>query len=539
MMMMSSINGAMTVISKEHLPALDTVRGMDTMQSDFRVRELNYMTMTDAAKRAEILQGKKELSDTFLAAGKKIEKGFTKQESEKWVEVQKKWGEYLAISDQVVVLFNQGDREKALALLNGKSRETYYALSKDLAEIGKAAREKANQAAITADANYTTTKMISLAVMLTAAVLAAAVGLYISRLIIRSLDGIGARVSLFSKGDFRPYTRKLTSEDEFGNLSKLLTEMCGKVGALLKKISESAEQVAASSEQLTASAQQSAEVTGQVAQSISEVAGASSNQMESIMTTTAAIEEISASIEEVAENAATSAKNANQASDTAQRGTQSVEKAVAQMKTIETTVNHSAEVIGTLGERSKEIGQIVDTISGIAGQTNLLALNAAIEAARAGEHGKGFAVVAEEVRKLAEQSQEAAKQIATLISQIQSETDMAVTAMQEGTREVKVGAEVVDDTGKAFKEIMGLTESVAGQVDGIARTMHEVASGSEQIVNSVKSVDKETKRVTSETQSVSAATQEQSAAMEEIAASSQALAKMAQDLQTEVSRFTV
>lgn len=142
-----------------------------------------------------------------------------------------------------------------------------------------------------------------------------------------------------------------------------------------------------------------------------------------------------------------------------------------------------------MGERSKEIGQIVDTISGIAGQTNLLALNAAIEAARAGEQGRGFAVVAEEVRKLAEQSQEAAKKIAELIGEIQGDTDKAVIAMNEGTREVKTGAEVVNVAGAAFREIAEMVTQVSGQVKEISAALQQMASGSRQVASSVKKID--------------------------------------------------
>ncbi|MCM0759498.1 methyl-accepting chemotaxis protein [Sporomusa sphaeroides DSM 2875] len=130
------------------------------------------------------------------------------------------------------------------------------------------------------------------------------------------------------------------------------------------------------------------------------------------------VEQISDGISEVAANSDYVSSNSGQAADKAQEGNTAVDKAVSQMIHIEQTVNNSSQVVAKLGERSKEIGQIVDTISGIAGQTNLLALNAAIETARAGEQGKGFAVVAEEVRNLAEQSQTAAKQIAALINEI-------------------------------------------------------------------------------------------------------------------------
>ena len=209
------------------------------------------------------------------------------------------------------------------------------------------------------------------------------------------------------------------------------------------------------------------------------------------------------------------------------------------MAHIEDSVTNSAQVVTKLGERSKEIGQIVDTISGIAAQTNLLALNAAIEAARAGEQGRGFAVVADEVRKLAEQSQDAAKQISELISEIQGETDKAVRAMAEGTEEVKIGATVVNTAGATFEEIAQVVTDVAEQVREISAVMQELAGSSQQIVLSVREINKLCQDSSGEAQSVSAATEEQTASMEEIASASQSLSRLAQDLQTEISKFRI
>ena len=248
---------------------------------------------------------------------------------------------------------------------------------------------------------------------------------------------------------------------------------------------------------------------------------------------------MSAGIEQTAANSTEVTNHSLLASKKSAEGDLAVNKAVSQMSHIEETVNNSAHVVGKLGERSKEIGQIVDTISGIAGQTNLLALNAAIEAARAGEQGRGFAVVAEEVRKLAEQSQEAAKQIADLIAEIQRDTEEAVLTMTTGTEEVKIGTQVVTAAGQTFKEIAGLIQNVSGQVKEISASMQQLASGSEQIVTSVQLVNSHSKKSVDESQMVSAATEEQSASMEEISSASQSLAKLAEDLQTTVSQFKI
>ena len=344
---------------------------------------------------------------------------------------------------------------------------------------------------------------------------------------------------LLAQGDLREREAKVTSEDEIGQLAKGFRQMRSNLHELVIKVHSQAQQLAASSEELTASAEQSAQAANQVAISISDVAMGSEEQLSVANETSAVVEEMSASIEQVSATTNEVAQQSNQAASKAKDGNQAVNKAVIQMQQIEQTVQTSAQAVAELGERSKEIGQIVATISGIAGQTNLLALNAAIEAARAGEQGRGFAVVAEEVRKLAEQSQEATKQIASLIGAIQGDTEKAVLAMDDGTREVKLGAEVVNAAGQAFQEIVGLVTQVSNQVGEISSAIDQMAVGSEQIVTSVNRIDELSKKATSEAQTVSAATEEQSASMEEVASSSQSLAKLAQDLQTAVSQFRV
>jgi methyl-accepting chemotaxis protein len=308
---------------------------------------------------------------------------------------------------------------------------------------------------------------------------------------------------------------------------------------LIRHINTNAEQVAASSEELTASSEQSAQAANLIATSISEIAAGADEQLNAASEASSIVEQMSAGIQQIAANTNQVAEQSAQAADKAIAGGQGIDQAVSQMTLLEETVNASAKVVAKLGDRSKEIGQIVDTISGIAGQTNLLALNAAIEAARAGEHGRGFAVVAEEVRKLAEQSHEAAQRIAGLIGEIQEDTDQAVIAMSDGTREVKAGAEVVNATGMTFREIMALVSQVSSQVRDISAAAQQMAVGSQQIVGSVRRIDTLCKASTGETQSVAASAEEQLAFMEEVASSSEALAQLAQDLQMAAAKFRV
>ncbi|WP_110953441.1 methyl-accepting chemotaxis protein [Anaerosinus massiliensis] len=376
-------------------------------------------------------------------------------------------------------------------------------------------------------------------VIFLAFVILGASGLYITKKVVTPLNIMVTVCKELAGGDFRDKPRSIRRRDEIGQLADAMATMRDSLRALMKHVNSSSEQLAAASEELTASADQSAQASNQIAISITEVAKGAEEQLKSADHTSEAVEQISASIQQISANATEVADRAVKAEEEATKGNTAVEKSVSQMKSIEQTVISSAQVVMNLGERSREIGQIVDTISGIAGQTNLLALNAAIEAARAGEQGRGFAVVAEEVRKLAEQSQEAAKQIAELIGEIQGETEKAVVAMDEGTREVKIGAEVVNESGKAFQDIAGSVNQVSSQVKEMSQAIEHMAEGSQRIVEAVRKIDQLSKGASSEAQSVSAATEEQSASMEEIASASQSLSKLAMELQDEVGKFKI
>jgi methyl-accepting chemotaxis protein len=342
-----------------------------------------------------------------------------------------------------------------------------------------------------------------------------------------------------AEGDFRNQPRTITTQDEIGKLADSLQEMKQKLRLLIGSVNTSAEQLAASSEELTASADQSAQAADQIADSITSVAHGADKQMKSVEQAVKVVARISNDIDNLTGNATMIFDKTLHTAEKTKSGKDIVGKVITQMGTIEQSVTTSSDLVGSLGERSKEIGQIVDTISSIAGQTNLLALNAAIEAARAGEHGKGFAVVAEEVRKLAEQSQTAAKHISELIERIQTDTGNVVISMSEEKKEVSLGSQVVQEAQKIFSEIDDMIAEITAMAAKIQQTTVQISDGSKEINMEIQEINKISKNTAGETQTISAATEEQAASMGEMSSASQALANLAQELRNAISKFRI
>ena len=343
---------------------------------------------------------------------------------------------------------------------------------------------------------------------------------------------------LLKSGDFR-ITSLLDVDraDEFGAMAVAVREMRQTISKVIQKTNDAAQQFAASSQELNASAHQSSQASEQVAQSVTGSAGAVVEQQSLINDAMNAINVSVHSIETLTKTSDLVAANIGKAMIEANAGTEAVEAAVAQIISVERIVNDSALTVDKLGKRSQEIGQIVESISAIADQTNLLALNAAIEAARAGEHGRGFAVVSEEVRKLAEESQESSQKIATLIGEIQNETTSAVDSMQKGNAAVRAGTESVERLRSTFDSIKDASLKVETEAKNMVRELKAVESATFKIRDCNDKTLEKGLSVSKEMESVSAAAEQQSASSEEISSAANDLANLAQDLQNTLSMF--
>lgn len=355
----------------------------------------------------------------------------------------------------------------------------------------------------------------------------------------RKLTYVSDAMGEVAHGNLSIQDLEISSDDEIGILSKDVNEMKEKLRRLLKNVLESCETVAASSEELTAQADQTSQSINHVAENTVAMAEYASKQSDTVEELQGVVDEMSAKMVDLHESAQKMDEVAKTSQEKAVEGKKKVDFAIKQIKMIENQVNKSAQVVDALGQRSKEIGNIIDAISAIAEQTNLLALNAAIEAARAGEHGKGFAVVADEVRKLAEQSADAAKNISELIKQIQGDTESAVEEMRIGNAGVKEGSESVLATGEAFQSIEEQVYTLNENVRRSIQHIDAVNSTSHAILSAIESVQKNSQKSAEDAQNISASTEQQAATMHEMANASNQLAVLAQNLQNEVSKFKV
>ena len=346
-------------------------------------------------------------------------------------------------------------------------------------------------------------------------------------------------LEMMADGDLTVPDVQIDGTDEIASLANSMNKTKDKLRKLLQVISNSAQQVAASSQQLTASADQTSESITNVANNIVSMAGAVSEQTNVLGDMRDKAGDMGRQMDDVLAKSKIMQQAAENSRRGAEDGQAAVVTAVAQMERMSQQMAESAQVVIGLGERSKEIGQIVDTITGITAQTNLLALNAAIEAARAGEAGKGFAVVAEEVRKLAAESAEAAQNIAELIRAIQADTDSAVKAMETGRREVEQGTAMVQQSGESFQNISSLVAELYQQIEFSRRSIASADDSSKVVVTGIGNVEQLSQSTAAEAESVSAATEEQTAMVHEMADGSRALAELAQGLQDEVMKFKI
>ena len=446
------------------------------------------------------------------------------------------WQECLKVGDEGDRLFAEGKTAEGMAFIDQKWSKSYQKLEKLILEDEDRSMKGADQVDKDADEVYSHVVMTTVIVTILVLIVAIVCGYFLLHTIRGSVTATLNALRKVADGDLS-VKLAMDSADEFGQMAEACNKMLHNVRSMTRKIQETTSSVSDSSGALTSTSEQSAQATQNVAESITEVAGAAQAQLDSVAEAKHQVHAFTRGLEDATQTIEQVAADIEHTSQRAEEGNKLVLSTVEQMNAIADTVISSSNVVAKLGERSKEIGNIVEVISNISGQTNLLALNAAIEAARAGEHGRGFAVVAEEVRKLAEESQHASQQIEELIRAIQQETNEAVQAMEVGREEAEKGRENVTATGKGFSEIRDMIQRVQENSAAIEKTMSDLSHRAVKIDDATGKIHDSASKVAAEAENVSAATEEQAAGMEEIAASTRGLSDMAHDLNQAAAKF--
>ncbi|MBP1908949.1 methyl-accepting chemotaxis protein, partial [Methanolobus bombayensis] len=339
-----------------------------------------------------------------------------------------------------------------------------------------------------------------------------------------SSNDLTRRVNIYGVGDFVQLTEGVE------NCRSSLNDIVGLVTENAENIASTAQEMSASSEELSATAEQ-------ITSTVAEISKGTQEQSGKAEEVSRAMSDMSRTVQEVATNSDNAAQTSVESNKLIQNLGDMSKDLMLKMNSIKSAVGESSDVINDLDEKSNQIGQIVNLITNIADQTNLLALNAAIEAARAGEHGRGFAVVADEVRKLAEDSGNAAKQIAELITQMQSGTMNAVSSMKRGAEEVDTGAASLENSVVAIGEVVEAGNTIVNMVQDIAAAAEEQAASIEEVTSSVEEVSAISEQSAAGSEQASASVQEQTASMQELSRSAQELSDVAANMQLVVSKF--
>jgi methyl-accepting chemotaxis protein len=415
---------------------------------------------------------------------------------------------YRTTRDRTLQYSRIGNKGEAYANMMGDAREKFATIADismqlvDLqGKVGKELYDASEQTAKSAKITLLVTIGVSL-------ILALVLALGLARSISKALTEIAGKAELIAGGDLTVSLAQ-TSQDEVGRLTVTLNHMIASLRQAINRVAESSQAVASASTEISSSAEEMAAGAQEQTSQASEVASA--------------VEEMTKTIVENSRNATATAQKAREAKETAEKGGTVVGETVQGMKDIAETVKVVAETIQVLGTSSDQIGAIITVIDDIADQTNLLALNAAIEAARAGEQGRGFAVVADEVRKLAERTTKATKEIAGMIKKIQDDSAWTIGAIEEGTVRVEKGIVLADKAGAALSDIVKISQELTDMVGQIAAAIEEQSSASEQISKNVEAISTVTGQTASGTQQIARTTED--------------LNKLTENLQQVVSQF--
>jgi methyl-accepting chemotaxis protein len=626
---LSAINDQVHLMRTQRMPSVEAVLKIEQQIGTYRRRQFIDLLATSADRQAaedDISATSatidQDLTDYAALAANDADRASLQK-------MTNLWHQYRDQTAPILQMARDGKGTEGYQFLNdGAPNDTWDAVNAASADWEKEILATSDVTANSAESSYTSALVLVLALLGIALLAAGLVGFIVSRRIRRDVVAVRAAITSLADGaatdlagamaalasndltaqvamTATPVTKY--SHDEVGDVAVatnlLVTKLADiidsyesarvQLGATIGEVRDAAEAVASTSAMLNQAAADSGSATQQISRTIQQVAAGAADQARAASDTGASAHELTIVIEQVRSSASETSLRVEQAaaaveataqavgraesaseemdpytarvSDAVAHGAVSVDHTAAGMGRIKAAVEATAIKVTELGAKSDQIGAIVETIDDIAEQTNLLALNAAIEAARAGEQGKGFAVVADEVRKLAERSSRATKEIADLIAEVQRGTEQAVAAMQTGAAEVTAGSKLADESAAALREISNASAARDVVLSGVFSALKEIRDASSQVVtasdaiasiatqtnqaaaqmtssattvaHSVESIAAVSEENSAASDEVSAATEKMSAQAHQVVSSAEELAGMAASLDALVARF--
>lgn len=440
-----------------------------------------------------------------------------------------------ASSEVIAAVLKKGKRFYGQADVAGSSYQTAYMPLKDQnGNIIGMLYTGANQSIL---ASLTQSLFTQFAIVLVIVIMVSVIlVLVFTRKINKRLNSLKSAFESAGNGDMTIEVSDKTG-DELSELSVYYNKMRMKLNDTIQTVQQSALQLASASQQLSAGAEETNQASEKITEAVQQIANGAQDQIARIENSESSLKQASADIRDISANTAAIADKGQLAQSKADIGQKEIANVQAQMDAIHQSIQKSGEIIHQLDGRSKQIEQILSVITQIADQTNLLALNAAIEAARAGEQGKGFAVVADEVRKLAEESQQSAGQISKLIIEIQKDMNRSARSVEHVKTETAEGVTMIQRTRDAFKEIAAATGEISAEISDLSASVTNISASAHQINDSFAANTADIKESTKNTRQAAALTEEQFAAMEEITAASETLSQLAEELTGIISQF--
>ncbi|MEK5233721.1 methyl-accepting chemotaxis protein [Lysinibacillus sp. FSL K6-0232] len=531
---LDSVNKTYRTLLEEQITTSNSIQELHVLAKQEIVSMRGYLLLGDKQN----LQSSEEARKQFKLKSEELMATFNSKKSIELLEaIIKSEQSVQQFADRMFTLKAEGETEKYEKLDSTQGRLIIKQFDERVENLSAYQKEVIDHkiAATSKEIQHIKLQMIFLGGF--AVVISLIIAIVVGNLMSRPINGMAKAAQKIAAGDLTSEQIRVKNRDEVGDLALAFNQMAVNLKDLITNVRHNTTQVSSSAAELTASADQTIQATEHTTSSIQEVASGSETQGKNATESSEAMKNMTKGIQQLASTTAAVSELAMETNSEAKHGNESLQRVITQMQTINTAVAESASVVKNLDKHSIEIGNIISIITEIAEQTNLLALNAAIEAARAGDHGRGFAVVADEVKKLAEQSKQSAEQIATLISEIQQNTNHAVTAMNAGTQEVQTGMQVVKVAEEGFAKIVKLIEQVSMQIQEATTVSEEMSSSAEQIYAAFDEIATIAQMSSNNLQNVASASEEQLATIEEVAASAATLSTMAEELQTQVSRF--